>query len=110
MNRRTLRSLVPILVVLAVAGCADSQQPPDQGNGPVGEAREAAVASCTGGVCTSATVNLNIVRPTPTPATLVFDTTLQQGSPTQANGTTSSTMATGPNGSGQRYSLIQFDL
>jgi Stigma-specific protein, Stig1 len=110
MTRRTLRSLVPLLAVSALPACADPQQPPDQGS--VGEAREAAVASCTGGVCTSATVNLNIVRPG-TPATAVFDTELQEASPTQANGTTSAITATGPakgNPSAQRYALIQFDL
>jgi hypothetical protein len=97
---------------MLLAGCnADSQQqaPDDGEREPVGEAREAVSATCSGGVCTSATVSLLVKRAGSTAAS-VFDASINQGTPTSANGTTSQNMATGLLGGNQRQALIQFDL
>jgi hypothetical protein len=97
---------------MLLGGCnADSQQqaPDDGEREPVGEAREAVSASCSGGVCTSATVTV-VVKRTGSTAASVFDGSINQGAPTSANGTTSQNMAAGLLGGNQRQALIQFDL
>jgi hypothetical protein len=88
-----------------LAGCAP---PADEGHDPlIGEAAQAVSAACSGGVCTSATVNLTVRRAGASGS--VYDASLNASTPTTNNGA-SQTSSTGPVGGAQRDTLIQFDL
>src|ERR1700759_1311328 len=107
----SFRAFLPCLGALIGAsstlGCAGEPQP-SKGE-EVGHVAQASSASCSGGVCTSAPVNLIIAQgstpgctaATGATATGVVDTQLSEERPDTPQSPTSQSMATGLNGKGQ---------
>jgi alpha-tubulin suppressor-like RCC1 family protein len=114
MTTRRLGAALSAGTLLLLAGACAAPDGPSQGWGKgeqVGEAAQALNAICGRRGCNSASANLDIIRPDPasTPSE-VWDTQLDQANPDTPQSASAVDIDTGAFGSGQRYSLIQFDL